>query len=188
MNVQYVGGIYPQRFGERQALELYGVGPTSYSRVTGDVLLLPTGLTASSVPGGFLTKSGNYVLYPFPTATGQLRPTWAFKWFYSGSAGATGVDYAVVTLGSSPTNGTYTISATAGSGSITAVVAGGVLSSVVVNNPGSYTVPPTFTPPAGLGSGATIVSSLGATGGVEVGTGTNLSSEQVQFMAIGGEM
>lgn len=189
MNAAFV--YPPAHVGERELWELWGAGPTSYSQTTGDVILGPgVGEFLSCPSSGFLSQSGSYILRAFPSVTNNLRPTWAFRWLYSGTAQGQGIDGIVITTpGTGGTNGTATIAATGGGGTgatIQAVTAGGIITSVKVLNPGSgYTSVPTFTPAAGTGA---LTATVGSIAGMEVAPGTNLSAETVQFSAVGGQL
>lgn len=184
---------YPARLGDKILQAVDHTGPVSY--VTGGELIgtqnNATGIAVVGLAGIDLiigsacySVSGNYQVYPRPSGTG-IRKQWYLVWENSDVTDNSGVTGATVVLGSAPVNGTYTISATSGVGQIQVVVAGGVLASVNVLNPGSYNTPPTFTPPAGLGGGATITALVGTLGGFQVAAGTNLSGETVRLGYIG---
>ena len=177
-----------ERVGQRSILPIYGVGPTSYSQTTGDVILLPAGLYLDTVFGDVESVSGNYFVRGRSSATGTTRATWALHWYYAGTNQSQGVDGVVIaSAGTGQTNGTFTVNASAGSATIQITIAGGVLTAVKVLNPGSgYSTAPTFTVAEG-GTPGTVTATLGAVGGMEVATGTNLSAELVQFGALGGE-
>jgi hypothetical protein len=182
--------IEPTHVIQRQLWEISAAGPASYNQATADVINFQSTQFPSAIPGGFLSKSGTYELKPFPSITANLRPTWAFRWVYSGAGGVQGVDgVAITTPGTGGTNGTVTINATGGGGTgaqISVTTAGGIITAVSVVNPGSgYTSAPTFTIAAGTG---VVAATIGSIAGMEVATGTNLSAEQVQFFVIGGEM
>jgi len=77
----YEGGI---TVGQRVLFNFSGSGPTSYSNVesnagTGDVIVFPFGIYADNVVP-CMSKSGNFVLFAFPSAIGTTRATWSFKW------------------------------------------------------------------------------------------------------------
>lgn len=191
MNVNFINP--PAHAGEREIWELWGNGPSSYNQVTGDILQGPgVGEFFGAPMGGFLTLSQTYELKPFPSTVNSLRATWAWRWFYSGAAQVgevvTGVSF---TAGSGQTNGTYVINGSGGGGSgaqVQIVIAGGAITSATVISPGKgYTGTPTFTVAAG-GTPGTLTPTVANPAGTEVATGVNLSGEQVQFMAIGGEL
>jgi hypothetical protein len=181
-----------ERVGQRGLFGMYGSGPASYSPTTGDVLSMPDFYYLDAVFGDPLSVSKNYYVRPFPSTVGTTRATWAWKWYYAGSAGqGLGVDGVVIsTAGTGQTNGTYTISGTGGGGTgaqVSVTIAGGAITGVSVVNPGTgYTSAPTFTVAEG-GTPGTLTATIGSIGGVEVGAGTNLSGESVQFAALGGE-
>lgn len=188
MNPNFV--IDPTHVVQRQLWEISATGPVSYNATTGDVINFSGTQFPSCVPGGFLTQSGTYELKPFPSVINNLRPKWAFRWFYSGAGGAQGVDsISITTPGTGGTNGTVVIAATGGGGTgatISVTTAGGIITAASIVNPGTgYTTAPTFTIAAGTGA---VTATIGAIAGVEVATGANLSAEKVQFFVIGGEM
>lgn len=181
--------IEPTHVIQRQLWEISATGPKSYSALNGDVINFQSTQFPSAVPGGFLTKSGSYELKPFPSITSNLRPTWAFRWFYSGVGNSQGVDSVVIaTAGTGQTNGVYTATSSTGGAVLQYTIAGGLLTGIKLLNPGSgLTAVPTFTIAAG-GTPGTVTATIGSVAGVEVGDGTDLSAEQVQFFVIGGEM
>lgn len=188
MNPNFV--IEPTHVIQRQLWEISATGPASYSQATGDVINFQGTQFPSCIPGGFLSQSGTYELKPFPSITNNLRPTWAFRWCYSGVGGAQGVDSITITTpGTGGTNGTVVINATGGGGTgaqISVTTAGGIVTAASIVNPGNgYTSAPTFTVAAGTGA---LTASIGSIAGMEVATGANLSAEVVQFFVIGGEM
>jgi hypothetical protein len=84
----------PQHVGEMEIFLLTGVGPSSYSQTTGDVIKNPgTGENLYAV-AECVTLSKTYVLRPYPSAVNSLRPTWTWKWYTqsSGSEVSNGVD------------------------------------------------------------------------------------------------
>lgn len=184
---------YPARLGDKQLIVVDHTGPLSYpegGEVIGNANAM-TGISTQGLSGidqiigsANYSVSGNFQVFGQPTGTGS-RKTWLLIWEYSDRTDTAGVTGATVTLGTTPTNGTYNITATTGTGQIQVVVAGGVLSSVNVLVPGVYSTAPTFTPPAGLGTGATIVAQVGTLGGYEVADGTNLTAEVVKLGYIG---
>lgn len=72
---------YPDNIGLRQALVGYGSGPASYVQQAsgGDVVQAPTFQFYFDILHPAMSKSGTYLVYPFPTAVGS-RATWALKW------------------------------------------------------------------------------------------------------------
>jgi hypothetical protein len=72
---------YPDYIGKRMAICGYGTGPTSYVQLAsgGDVVLAPRYQNYFDVLFPAMSKSGTYIVYPFPTAVGA-RATWALKW------------------------------------------------------------------------------------------------------------
>jgi hypothetical protein len=181
-----------EKIGQREILCIYGTGPSSYSPTTGDLLSLSPGIYVDTILGETLTVSKNYKIVPFPSAVATTRATWGFKWYYAGSAsqGQGVVGAVIASAGSGQTNGTYTISGSGGGGTgaqISVTIAGGAITSVSVINPGSgYTSAPTFTVAEG-GTPGTLTATVANIGGVEVGSGVNLSAESVQFAALGGD-
>lgn len=186
MNAQFV--MPPAHVGSHEVWLMYGSGPSSYSQTTGDVIQVGGGQYLEALHGDVLTVSGNYIARPMPSVVNSLRPTWAWKWFYSGQGQTLGVDGVVIaSAGSSQTNGTYTATASAGGAVIQYTIAGNVLSSVKILNPGSgLTAVPTFTLAANGGTAGTVTATIGSIAGMEVATGTNLSGESIQFVALGG--
>lgn len=187
MNPNFV--IEPTHVIQRQLWEISATGPASYDAVNGDVINFQGTQFPSCIPGGFLTQSGNYQLNPFPSITANLRPQWAFQWSYSGRQGVTGVVQNVAGTGMTP--GTYVITATGGGGigaQISVVVATATtLGTITVLKSGAgYTSAPTFTLVAG-GTSATLTASVAPGSGI-VPNGTNLSTENVQFFVMGGEI
>jgi hypothetical protein len=189
MNLNFINP--PAHVGEREIWELWGVGPTSYL-ATGDPLLVGGGQYVSCPASGFLSVSGNYLLRAQPNVVNSLRPSWVFRWLYSGVGGSQGVKGVVIaTAGSGQTNGSYVIAGVGGGGtgaSVTVTVAGGLVTNVVITAAGTgYTSAPTFTVAAG-GTPGTLTATTGSNAGNEVPAGTNLSAEQVQFSAVGGQL
>lgn len=177
--------------GAGKFLPVDHTGPASYTS-GGETLGTTNNMTGISLLGlgsidfvdaEVFSLSGNYQVFEQATGLGS-RKTFLLRWFYAPAQH--GVIAAVVALGTSPTNGTYTITAGSGAAQIQVVVASGALSSVKILNPGNnYLSVPTFTPPAGLGSGATITASIGYVSDVEVAAGTNLSGETARLAFIG---
>lgn len=180
--------------GGREIWELVGNGPTSYNQTAGDLISGPGNGEYFSVPfGGFLTPDGIYELKPFsttPGTTGSLRLKWGFRWFFAGSAGTSVVSSVTGSGGTGMTVGTYALAFSGGggtgaAGSITVLTA--TTYTITITNPGSgFTSTPTVTAATG-GTPPTLTAHLSAAG-AEVPTGINLSSEYVQFGAIGGQM
>ena len=78
MDLQLFKG-YPDSIGRRKAFVGKGVGPTSYSQTTKDVLNIPLfGNYFDKVDGG-VTVSGTYLIRPIPTFAGA-RATWKLTW------------------------------------------------------------------------------------------------------------
>jgi hypothetical protein len=192
---------FPDTWGKHGVAVIEHNGPSSYVQVAngGDTALTTPSWGGSSTVGtrafsyvdNATDYSGAYQVTPVyssaNTPNAGIRNAVALRWTYSGLVeGQTGVNAAEVVIGTSPTNGTYTITATTGVGQIQVVVAGGAVTSVRVLNPGSYTTAPTFTPPAGLGGGATITALIGSRAGLEVAPGTNLSGFTVRLLVVGG--
>lgn len=183
---------YPDVFGKHKTSLVDHGGPTSYT--SGGELL-----TTSSTYGGVnpfgtssydyvqadgVSISGNYYCQPRYTGTG-LRTSVYLLWFYSGVVGQGVNAVTIVTAGTGQTNGTYTANASSGSAQIQYVIAGGALTSVTVLNPGGpYTAAPTFTIAAG-GTPGTVTATIGATNGIQVGTGINLSGETIRLWVTG---
>jgi hypothetical protein len=192
---------FPDTMGKHSVAPREITGLASYT-TGGDTVTLATpswGGSSSAGTRGFSfvssaeDYSGTYQVEPVystaNTPNSGIRNSVALRWTYSGGglgSGNTGVNAVEVALGSGPTNGTYTITATTGVGKIQIIVAGGAVTSVEIINPGSYTSPPTFTPSAGLGSGASITALVGSLAGLEVAPGTNLSGYTVRLLVIGG--
>lgn len=175
--------------GGREVWELWGNGPASYNQTTGDPLLVAGGQFIGVPGSGFLSQSGRYIVYAFPSAVNALRALWSLRWCNYGAGSAPGVtSVTIATPGSAQTNGTYVINASTGTAQVQITIAGGVITQAKVINPGSYTgAAPTFTVAQG-GTPGTLTANLGSTAGMEVGPGTNLSAESVQFSAIGGQL
>lgn len=72
--------VYPVMIGQREGLVFNGVGPSSYSQTTKDVIVTPPGLYLDSVEQ-CTTVSGTYALRAVPSATGTTRATWKFVWY-----------------------------------------------------------------------------------------------------------
>lgn len=195
MNTSYVQGQSVE-YGEFKLALLTGKGPTSYSQATADNLANPAAGDFINFPMDCTTQSGTYHLSGQPIAAGQIRagaasPSqsgWNWRWTYSSVGDPQGVDSAVIaTAGSGQTNGVSTINGSGGGGTgavVQITIAGGLLTGVKVINPGTgYTSVPTFTVAQG-GTPGTLTATVGNIGGAEVGTGTNLANEVVQFGAI----
>ena len=193
MNTAYVQGQTAQHGGELKPALLTATGPSSYA-LAGDTVYNPGACDYINFPMDCTTQSGNYFVRFVPTTAGVIRagaPSssqsgWTAHWIYSGAGGTTGVDGVYIsTAGTGGTNGTVTISSTGGGGTgatISVTTAGGIITSAKVLTPGSgYTSIPTFTIAAGTG---VVTATIGATGGIEVGAGANLSAEVIQFGAI----
>jgi hypothetical protein len=190
MNTSYVYSAAPTEF--KPAL-LTAAGPASYSQATGDPLYNAASSEFIIVPFDCTSESGNYFVRFVPTTTGvgiiragapsPNQSGWTARWFYTGLGNATGVNgVAITTAGTGGTNGTVTIASTGGGGTgatISVTTAGGIITAVKLLTPGTgYTSVPTFTIAAGTGA---VTATIGSTGGIEVGTGVNLSAESIQF-------
>lgn len=188
MNPNFV--IEPTHVIQRQLWEISGIGPSSYDAVNGDVINFQGTQFPSCVPGGFLSQSGNYELKPYPSITNNLRPTWAFLWFYSGKQGVSGVVQNVA--GSGMTPGTVVPLVFAGGGGSGAagtltVLTATTFSIKITNSGAGYTSAPTATVTGTGGTPPTLTASA-APGSGSVPNGTDLSAEKVQYFVIGGEM
>lgn len=176
----------------RELWEVYGSGPTAYSQATGDIVYGPGSGEMMSAPcGATLTQSGNYTVLFQPSSTNTLRPGWIARWLFSNIGGARGVaSVSQNVAGTGMTSGTYPIAFAGGTGSGaagTVTVSATAVTAVNITSPGSYTVAPTATiggTPGGTPATLTVNMS---TAGQEVGTGANLSAENIQFAAVGGE-
>lgn len=142
--------------------------------------------------GNAYTPDGLYEVSFIPSVVPSLRPSWTARWFFANTNGGAGVaKVAQNAAGTGMTPGTYPITFSGGTGSGaagTVTVSATTVTAVAITNPGSYTVAPTAaiggTPG---GTPATLTVTL-STPGQEVPNGANLSAEQVQFMAIGGQL
>jgi hypothetical protein len=197
VNAAYV--YQSAQIGEFRPAILFANGPASYSQTAGDPLYNAASNEYISFPMDCTTQSGLYLVRFVPSATGANSANiragapspgqsgWTARWFYSSVGNPQGVDGIVIaTAGTGQTNGTYTINASGGGGTgavAQITIAGGAITAVKVLNPGTgYTSVPTFTVAEG-GTPGTLTATVGFIAGTEVGTGTNLSAESVQFGA-----
>ena len=70
---------YPDKIGRRFAFAGSGVGPTSYSQTTKDVVTLPGFQNYIDVIHGGITVSGTYTVQALP-ASGNARSAWKLRW------------------------------------------------------------------------------------------------------------
>lgn len=196
MNIAFVQQIGPAHVGEQEIWLVAGAGPSAYNPATGDPVFGPANGEWMGAPSGTaFTPDGLYKVNFIPSIVPSLRPTWTARWSYAGFTGAGGTQVATATTitgaGTGQTNGTYVINGVGGGGTgmqMTVVVSGGLVTSAQITNPGSgYTSAPTFTVAAG-GTPGTVTVTMAANTGQEVPVGANLSAEQVQFMAVGGQL
>jgi hypothetical protein len=80
---------YPDYIGRRFAFAGKGVGPSSYSQTTKDVVVLPTFQNYIDAIVASNTVSGTYQLRAKPSVA-SVRATWVFTWIVT----ATGLEVA----------------------------------------------------------------------------------------------
>ena len=193
MNLRFIGGLGQSAkipTGGRELWEVWGTGPTSYSQATGDPVIGPAQGEHMSAPcGSVLSKSGNYEVVFQPQATNTLRPGWLARYRFTNIGGGQGVASVTGTGGTGMTVGTVALAFSGGGGTGAAgtlTVLTATTFSVTITNPGSgYTSAPTVTAATG-GTPPTLTATLSAPY-EEVPTGANLSAEDFQFAAVGGQ-
>ncbi len=93
MNTSYV--YQSAQVGELKDAFLTGVGPTSYSRTTGDVIYNPGANEYINTASVCVDQTGAYILLPRPTTAGNIRagatsPSqsgWTFHWYTVSTSG-----------------------------------------------------------------------------------------------------
>lgn len=190
-----VAGVEPWG-GRTRAVIVDHTGPASYA-LGGEALNPSSTLGGSNVFGlasfykidGGVSNSGNYRADGIYSGNGP-RPSVKLKWTYNGSG--IGVDAVTQNVaGSAMTVGTTVPIVFAGGGGTGAAGTITVLTattfSVQITSPGTgYSTAPTATVSGTGGTPPTLTTSLGFNTGGEVAATTNLTTESVRLLVLGG--